>query len=78
MELRCPHKLHGMLVSDEVLEVKCDSKFCGHEPGVVVLHRFDVRTGELIETKTYKNPDLGTGRSTDNAHRNDSAALRSA
>lgn len=78
MDLRCPHKLHGMIVSDGVLEVKCDSKFCGHSPGAVVLHRFDVNTGELLETKTFKNPDLGTGRSTEHADRNDSAALRSA
>lgn len=78
MELRCPHKLHGMLIAEGVLEVKCDSKFCGHGPGVVVLHRFDVKTGELLETKSFKNPDLGTERSTDNGNRNDSAALRSA
>ena len=78
MELRCPHKLHGMLLEGGVLEVKCDSKFCGHASGVVVLHRFDVNTGELLETKTFKNPEFGTERSTTNADRNDSAALRSA
>ena len=76
MELRCPHKLHGMLISEGVLEVKCDSKFCGHAPGSVVLHRFDVKTGELLETKTFKNP--GTERSTQHADCDDSAALRSA
>jgi hypothetical protein len=76
MELRCPHKLHGMMVKEGVLEVKCDSRFCGHGPGVVVLHRFDVTTGELLETKSFKNP--GTERSTQNADFDDTAALRSA
>jgi len=79
MELRCPgNKLHGIIVSDGVLEVKCDSKFCGHGPGVVVLHRFDINTGEVLGTKTYKNPNIGHERSTNNGHCNDSAALRSA
>lgn len=77
MELRCPHKLHGMVVSDDVLEVKCDSRFCGHTPGVVVLHQFSISTGELIQTRTFKNPDLGAERSTDGA-RNDATSLRSA
>ena len=56
MELRCPSKLHGILLEGGVIEVKCDSKFCGHEPGVVVLHRFNAQTGELMETLNFKNP----------------------
>lgn len=56
MELRCTNKLHAVLREAEYVEVKCDSRFCGHRPGVVVLHRFDVHTGQLIETKRYQDP----------------------
>lgn len=56
MELRCPSRIkHGELVAG-VLEVRCRSNRCGHEPGVVVLHRFDALTGELIETRKYNDP----------------------
>lgn len=59
-ELRCEHKLHGILVEPEVLEVKCRSALCGG-PGVVVLHRFDTRDGRLIETKRFRDtPSLVT------------------
>jgi len=56
MELRCPSKLHGILLEGGVIEVKCDSRFCGHVSGVVVLHRFNAQTGELLETLNFKNP----------------------
>jgi hypothetical protein len=78
MELRCPHKLHGMVIAADVVEFKCDSKFCGHTSGVVVLHRFSVNTGELLETKVFKNPELGTERSTEHGDLDNSTALRSA
>lgn len=54
MELRCEHKMHGMLV-DGLLEVKCGSNLCGSRPGVVVIHRFNPETGELVNTKRYKD-----------------------
>jgi len=57
MELRCDAKLHGIL-RNRTLEVKCDSRFCGHRPGVVVLHTFDLESGELISTERYKTPLL--------------------
>lgn len=60
MELRCEHKLVGVLTDDGVLEVKCNSRFCGHEPGVVVIHRFSVEDGKLIETKRYKDTPVIT------------------
>jgi hypothetical protein len=37
-----------------IIEVKCRSKFCGAEPGVVVLHRFDAKTGEVLGTSRYR------------------------
>lgn len=56
MDMRCPHKMHGILVDEKVIEVKCDSRLCGAGPGVVVLHRFDLNTGDLITTIRYKQP----------------------
>lgn len=59
-ELRCTQgKLFGILEGD-VLEVRCQSKFCGHLPGVVVIHRFDLATGEMLETRRYRNPTPST------------------
>lgn len=56
-ELRCPYKLHGITVGAGVLEVQCDSRFCGAGNGAVVLHRFDVKDGRLIDTRKYKRPN---------------------
>jgi hypothetical protein len=61
VELRCESRLHGELLElegERAIEVKCRSKFCGHSPGVVVLHRFDLVTGKLLETKRYR--ELGS------------------
>lgn len=55
IELRCDAKKHGVLY-DHVVEVKCNSKFCGASSGIVVLHKFNTETGELIETNLYKDP----------------------
>lgn len=49
--LRCPSKKHAEVISDHVIEVKCSSRFCGAGRGVVVLHRFDLTTGETTTTK---------------------------
>lgn len=57
-EMRCDHKLHGVLIESGIVEFKCNSAFCGAEPGVVVLHRFSAETGNLIETKKYKDPTV--------------------
>lgn len=53
-ELRCNHKLFGVLQGDR-LEVKCNSSHCGAGRGVVVLHYFDLE-GNLQDTKRYKDP----------------------
>lgn len=56
MELRCPSRiLHGVL-HDGVLEVRCKSNRCGHAAGTIVIHRFDVLSGELVETNKYTDP----------------------
>jgi hypothetical protein len=56
IELRCGSSLHGVLIDDKTLEVKCRRRKCGSEPGVVVLHRFDLRSGRLISTNLYRDP----------------------
>ena len=72
MELRCENKLHGLL-DEAVIEVKCNSRFCGHGDGVVVFHRFDARTGELIETRKFRET-----RKDQHAASHQPSALRSA
>lgn len=58
MDIRCPNKLHGRMVEEGfgVLEVSCDSRWCGKTSGIVVLHRFDLDTGRLLETLRFKSP----------------------
>lgn len=55
-ELRCYNRLHGILVEGGRIEVKCTQKNCGARQGVVVLHYFDVTTGELVDTKRFADP----------------------
>jgi hypothetical protein len=73
-DLRCPSKKHAELVEPSIVEVKCNSKFCGAEDGAVVLHKFDATNGELISTRIFKDPQKGTR---DVSH-NHGAAVRSA
>lgn len=56
MDLRCPNKKHGEVTDSGNLEIKCSSRFCGAGRGVVVIHRFNVKTGELVETLRFKDP----------------------
>lgn len=58
-ELRCPSKKHGEIVDHNVVEIKCDSRFCGAGSGTVVLHRFDTVTGEILSTSSYRDPRKG-------------------
>ncbi len=58
MELRCGSRiLHGVVFdATGIAEFTCRSKRCGKEPGVVVVHRFDLSTGRMTETKRFSNP----------------------
>lgn len=56
-ELRCPSRMHGILKED-MIEVKCRSKFCGASSFASVFHYFNPVTGELVQTKKYKEPPL--------------------
>lgn len=72
-DLRCPSKKHGEL-QDDVLEVKCGSRFCGATDGAVVIHQFDAGSGELLGTLVFKDPIM-KGTEDASSHR---AAVRPA
>jgi fructose 1,6-bisphosphatase len=58
IELRCENgiKFGELFPVDEILEVKCRSTRCGAAPGLIVIHGFDVRTGKLVGTETFRDP----------------------
>ena len=59
MQLRCANGiLFGVVLPEGHLEVKCRSRRCGHQPGSVVLHRFDLATGQEVagSPKQYRDP----------------------
>lgn len=60
MDLRCPNGIKFAQLEPGVIEVKCRSDRCGAGPGVVVIHRFSTATGELVDTKRFR--DLGPSR----------------
>jgi hypothetical protein len=58
-DLRCESKKHGEVIDGHTVTVKCNSRFCGHVPGsVVVIHTFDISNPEAVEVKTrrFKEP----------------------
>ena len=67
MEMRCDAKLHGVVIADGIVEVKCSSRFCGARPGRVVLHFFSGKDGHLIGTTIFRdsNTILGEGVNND-------------
>lgn len=78
MDLRCESKKFGELTDDGLLEVKCPSKFCGAAPGIVVLHRFDAFTGEILSTQRFRDPGPAANEEVQvNGARHNSVALRS-
>jgi len=46
------------VLDGEILEVKCRSGRCGAKRGVVVLHRFDIRTSKLVDTLRFRDPGV--------------------
>jgi hypothetical protein len=65
MDLRCPHRKHAALLkpsADEgLVEFSCSSRWCGKREGVVVRHVFSTKTGQLVSTKHYRQPELKGG-----------------
>lgn len=56
IELRCDGTLHGRMIDSTHIEVKCGRRKCGHRAGVVVLHVINTITGEVEDTKLYRDP----------------------
>lgn len=77
MEIRCDAKILFGVIEGNILEVKCRSRRCGHEAGTVVIHRFDLTTGEQKGTLQFKDPANQKGVSEDGDRRHFSS-LRSA
>jgi hypothetical protein len=55
-DLRCDNGILFGVLDEGYIEVKCRSAYCGHAPGTVVIHRFDLATGELQYTSRFKDP----------------------
>lgn len=60
MDLRCPHRKFAVLAQPSkdagLVEMSCPSRWCGKQPGVVVIHRFDTSTGKLVGTRSFREP----------------------
>jgi hypothetical protein len=61
MQLRCRSKLQGIIKEQadgtKLFEVRCKDKWCAERgAGLVVLHYFNVETGELVRTTKYREP----------------------
>lgn len=55
--VRCDNGILFGYLEDGVLEVKCKSDRCAdRQRGVVVIHRFDVVSGDLLATSRYRDP----------------------
>ncbi len=62
-ELRCEGNLYGILSDDhKTIEVRCKRSRCGAAPGVVVLHTISLSSGEVTDTKRFREPRK-TGKS---------------
>lgn len=55
-DLRCEFKLFGRLTDDGLLEVKCNTDRHAHGKGVVVFHYFDLNTGNMKDTRIFREP----------------------
>jgi hypothetical protein len=57
MDLRCDNRLQGVFDADELtFEVKCTNSRCGARSGTVVLHKFSMLTGDLVQTQVFRDP----------------------
>jgi hypothetical protein len=56
-ELRCSsYKLHAIVTDNGEIEIQCRDRRCGYEPGIVILHRFNPDSGELVNTLKFNDP----------------------
>lgn len=77
MELRCDsYKLHAVVLDNGLIEIQCRDRRCGYSAGIVILHRFNTETGELVNTLKFNDPPRKGEAGNGTACRNNS--LRSA
>lgn len=76
MEVRCSNGILLGVLTDGFFEVNCRSARCGKEPGVVVLHRIDLISGEVVKTSKFR--DINTREESKNGTAEQGAALRTA
>lgn len=55
-DLRCSGRQLLAKLGDGFIEFSCKNVRCGKEPGVVVIHRFALPSGELVSTRLFKDP----------------------
>lgn len=59
IQLRCEGNLYGVISDDhQTIEVKCKRRSCGHAPGVIVLHTISLASGQVVETKRFREPHI--------------------
>lgn len=66
------------IIEEHFVEIACRSTKCGKRPGVVVIHRFDMSTGECVSTKRYQEATDTTEKGVASGTSIEGTALRSA
>lgn len=78
-ELTCASGRLLGVVDEMFVEIACRSTKCGKRPGVVVIHRFDMTSGDCVSTRRYTEAQETLtlkGEASDTS--NEGSALRSA
>jgi hypothetical protein len=56
IELRCEGNLYGIYDPEtHTIETRCKRRKHGAIPGIIVLHKISLATGEVVDTKKYKD-----------------------
>lgn len=74
-ELRCDNRILFGTIQGNVLEVRCRSRRCGKEDGVIIIHRFALqdgpedsfKTGDLVGTLKFRDADPKYRKESDHA-----------
>ena len=78
-DLKCSSGRLLGTVEGHFLEIACRSTKCGKRPGVVVIHKFDTRTGECLSTRLYQEAhDTTHLKGEERGITNEGSSLRSA
>lgn len=78
IEVRCPGTMHARLDPEKgIFEIKCKRRGCGAAHGVVVLHVFSIHTGELVDTRQFRDPS-SLRKEAEHGPRQSAASVRAA